>query len=63
MEVAHYDYEEALNDVKGACCIVDAMSMAAFESQHVYESEGLRLVATVLFEAIKRVEAGKDVIL
>lgn len=55
MEATDYEYSDAVNDVKGACCLVDAMSCCG--SDHVFESEGLRLVSEALFRSAKRLDA------
>lgn len=55
MEPTDYGYGDAVGDVKGACCLIDAMSCCG--SDHVFESEGLRLVSEALFRSARRLEA------
>lgn len=55
MEGTDYEYGDAVGDVKGACCLIDALSCCG--SDHVFESEGLRLVSEALFRSAKRLDA------
>ena len=54
MEVSDYEYGDAVNDVKAACCLIDALSCCG--SDHVFESEGLRLVSDALFRSAQRLD-------